>query len=682
MAEGVSVTSEQLKDTFRDSYVDSPNHASSNGSATKITTSNVSNDPSIETPPTDSNQKNDDWVDFKLEPDRSETPPNDEEDDDDDDDDSDEGESKSLPNSLQETKEKNWEKFDSNETNPHRGSSEGLVIKKRAASVEDIEVSLSSGPRIGVDSETKRTEWTALGDAFAKNKFGSGDLTESNLPFRRTQSLRPDAHRAVRIVDALRQRRFSNASLDKEIQQRFCNEDELTRKFKLGREWDVYLKLNKRIPGTKTKWLPVKVSVKDGVLSVKKGAIPPSGSGKNIEFSPSGIEDIILQHNHKVTNPIPRAFTKKKKVHQIKIQKTVVQERRTLKRFLMMEHVVSAHTLMKFGAHDPTLVQNISEAINEAVRQLPVLRAKGVAYRMNEIFVDVKESSEILMNCDGAVLDRKSLIRVFVQGFLTGAPDCKLVLNDVEAMLLQGKASFPQTMSRQVRLHDVVLHPCVNADLYKTTREMCFQPVDGSTFELFRCSVDPYISPPINVSCLMEYNQTQHTVRITSSFVVRKKHNLQQRPITDLVIKFPVPTSWSNLFLTETKFGQQRTIGSTASLRGSFRRKIKTRECQIETHLGSAKYEPEHQAIMWRLGTYSNSSQPHTFTCDIQLKTSMQKPDVQNEQAIVTYTVPGSSTGIVIKGLNVDGEAKPETWVKFEIQYKYSVQMFPDLSID
>ncbi len=674
MAEG-GVT-EEVTNCFRDSFVGSPSHASSNGSPIKTTSSNISTDPSIEIPPTNSDQKRDDWVDFKLEPDRSETPPND---DDEEDDDIDGGESKSLPDLLQETKENNWEKFDSNGDGKdrHHGSSE--VIKKRATSAEDLEV---PGPRIGVDNETKQTEWTALNDAFTKNRFGSGDLTESNLPFRRTQSMRPDAHRSVRIVDALRQRRFSNASLDKEIQQRFCNEDDLTRMFKLGREWDVYLKLNKRIPGTKTKWLPVKVMVKDGVLSVKKGAMPPSGRGKNIEFSPSGIEDVILQHNHKLTKPIPRVFTKHKKVHQIKLQKTVVQEKRTLKRFLMMEHVVSAHTLMKFGSQDPSLVQNITEAINEAVRQLPVLRAKGVAYRMNEIFVDVKESSEILMNCDGAVLDRKSLIRVFVQGFLTGAPDCKLVLNDVEASLLQGMASFPQTMSRQVRLHDVVLHPCVNADLYKTTREMRFQPVDGSTFELFRCAIDPYISPPINVSCLMEYNQTQHSVRITSSFVVRKKHNLQQRPITDLIIKFPVPTSWSSIFLTETKFGQQRTIGSTASLRGSFRRKIKTRECQIETHLGSAKYEPEHQAIMWRLGTYSNSTQPHTFICDIQLKSSIQKPDVQTEQAIVTYTVPGSSTGIVIKGLSVDGDTKPETWVKFEIQYKYNVQMFPDLSID
>ena len=684
MAEGLppSETSADVVNGFRDSFVDSPSHAPvSSDSPVKTNTNRFSDDFSKNGPdhtPSHSEGGTEDkgnWEDFNLEPDRTETPPNEEEENDG------VAESKSLPDLLQETKPeaKKWESFDDDGFKLRKVPSDGINTKKKGFTVDDNEPSLSSGPRLGINTETKATEWTALGDAF--NRIDPVDDSD-NLPFRRSQSMRADTHRAVRIVDALRQRRFSNTSLDREIQQRFSNEDELTRKFKLSREWDVYLKLNKRIPGTKTKWLPVKVSVKDGVLSVKRGAMPPSGKGRKTQFSPSGVEDIILQHNHKLTDAVPRAYDRQSKVHQIKLQKTAVQERRTIKRFLFVEHVVSSSTLMKFGSQDPSVVQNVSEVINEAIRQLPVLRAKGTAYRINEVFVDVKETSNILMNCDGAVLDRKSLIRVFVQGFLTGAPECKIVLNDIEASLLQGKASLAQGMTKQVRLYDVVLHPCVNADLYKTTREIRFQPVDGSTFELFRCSIDPYISPPINVSCLMEYNQTQHSVRITSSFIVRKKHNLQQRPITDLIIKFPIPSSWSSLFLMESKFGQQRTIGSTASLRGSFRRKIKTRDCQVETHLGSAKYEPEHQAIMWRLGTYANSSQPHTFTCNIQLKPGMQKPDVQSEQAIVTYNVPGSSTGIVIKGLNVEGDSKPETWVKFDIQYNYRVQMFPDLSID
>lgn len=635
-------------------------------------------------------EKTEPWENFDIVPDRSDTPANSDDEHDDDDDDDDEDESKK---SKSESKENNpvveklkkpatrkWESFDDDAIVIKKKSGAGLneATNRLIKSTEDLDA--SSDPQCAVDRETNQSEWTALNDTFKVTDAPFVEDDES-LPFRRTQSMRADTHRAVRIVDALRQqRRLSNTSLDIDKKGAFSNEDDLTRKLQLDKEWDVHLKLNKRIPGTKTKWLPVRVSVKKGVLSIKKGAMLSPGRKNSI--SPAVVEDIILQHNHKMTDPVPRSYDKNTKLHQIKLQQSIVQEKRSVKRLFLMEHVTRFKTLYKIGSHDLSVIQSILEAVNEAVRQLPVTRARGVAYRVNEVFVDVKESSDILMNCDGAVLDRKSLIRMYIQAFLSGAPDCKLVLNNIEATLLQGKSVLTQGMTRQVRLQDLVLHPCVNKDLYGASRQIKFQPVDGSTFELLRCSIDPYISPPINVSCLMEYHQTQHNVKISSSFIVRKKHNLRQRPITNLVIRFPIPTSWSSLFQTEGKFGQQQTIGSTASLRGSFRRKIKTRECRVETHLGSARYEAEHQAIMWRIGTYSTTSQPHTFSCDIMLKPGMQKPDMVNEKAEVTYTVPGTSTGIAVKSFEVEGASTPETWVKYEIQYRYEVQMFPDLSID
>ena len=176
------------------------------------------------------------------------------------------------------------------------------------------------------------------------------------------------------------------------------------------------------------------------------------------------------------------------------------------------------------------------------------------------------------------------------------------------------------SMSRQVKLNDVVLHPCVDKGAYKANRELKFKPVDGYPFELLRCSIEPYISPPINVSALMEYDERRNTVRIIASFTVRKKLNIQLRPIKDLIIKFPIPSSWSSLFLADTRFGGKKSVRSTSTLRGSFRRKIKSSSCQIQTHLGSAKYEPEHGAIMWRIGNYTRTEMSHDLRCDVQLK--------------------------------------------------------------
>jgi len=179
------------------------------------------------------------------------------------------------------------------------------------------------------------------------------------------------------------------------------------------------------------------------------------------------------------------------------------------------------------------------------------------------------------------------------------------------------------SMSRQVRLNDVVLHPCVDKSQYKKTREIKFHPVDGYPFELLRCAIDPYISPPVNVTALMEYSEQRNTVKITSSFTVRKKHNNKLRPIKDLIIKFPIPSSWSSLFQADTVFGGTKSVRSTSSLRGSFRRKIKSSSCQINTQLGSAKYEPEHGSILWRIGMYVEQDVPQTLRVDVQLKDGM-----------------------------------------------------------
>ena len=59
----------------------------------------------------------------------------------------------------------------------------------------------------------------------------------------------------------------------------------------------------------------------------------------------------------------------------------------------------------------------------------------------------------------------------------------------------------------------------------------------------------------------------------------------------------------------------------------------------------------------------------------------MHKPDVTTEHAEVSFTLPGSSTGMQIRAFKVNG-CTPERWVKYEILYRYKVQMFPDLSID
>ena len=83
-----------------------------------------------------------------------------------------------------------------------------------------------------------------------------------------------------------------------------------------------------------------------------------------------------------------------------------------------MEHVTHHNTIIKMGFTDLAILESLSDSLNEAIRQLPITRQAGVAYRMNEVFIDVKDSSDILMNC--VMVDHLSCNKIYVQAFLTG----------------------------------------------------------------------------------------------------------------------------------------------------------------------------------------------------------------------------------------------------------------------
>ena len=138
----------------------------------------------------------------------------------------------------------NWEKFE--EMKPK------TVAKKLLSATSDD--GSRGGAVCAADAMVSDSQWTALEDS---NQFSEYDDSrdQPNLPFRTVQSMRVNTNRKVQIVDALRQRRLSNSSLDREPSSRtaaqFKNEDELTRTFKIEREWQVYVKMDKKVPGTK-----------------------------------------------------------------------------------------------------------------------------------------------------------------------------------------------------------------------------------------------------------------------------------------------------------------------------------------------------------------------------------------------------------------------------------------------
>jgi AP-1 complex subunit mu len=57
-------------------------------------------------------------------------------------------------------------------------------------------------------------------------------------------------------------------------------------------------------------------------------------------------------------------------------------------------------------------------------------RSEGLKYRKNEVFLDVVESVNLLVNVNGTVLRSEILGAIKMKCFLTGMPEVRLGLND------------------------------------------------------------------------------------------------------------------------------------------------------------------------------------------------------------------------------------------------------------
>ena len=147
-----------------------------------------------------------------------------------------EQQSKSPSPAPQPIPKKNWEKF---EDAPKE-------IQKKLSVGQD-----GHGAVCATDAMFSELQWTALEDSHLAEHLEESD-DSTNLPFRKTQSMRATSNRKIEIVDALKQRRLSNLSLDRMVPTTFVNEDELTKKFSLDRSWQVFVKLDRRVKGTRS----------------------------------------------------------------------------------------------------------------------------------------------------------------------------------------------------------------------------------------------------------------------------------------------------------------------------------------------------------------------------------------------------------------------------------------------
>ena len=111
--------------------------------------------------------------------------------------------------------------------------------------------------------------------------------------------------------------------------------------------------------------------------------------------------------------------------------------------------------MMDFGYPQTTESKILQEYITQDAYKLEVQvrppmavtnavswRSEGIRYRKNEVFLDVVESVNLLVNANGNVLRSEILGAIKMKVFLSGMPELRLGLNDKVMFESTGRCKF------------------------------------------------------------------------------------------------------------------------------------------------------------------------------------------------------------------------------------------------
>jgi len=307
----------------------------------------------------------------------------------------------------------------------------------------------------------------------------------------------------------------------------------------------------------------------------------------------------------------------------------------TLKMYITTEGVKSAI------ANSPTDSSRITMQATGALSW----RRYDIKYRKNEAFVDVIEDVNLLMSATGTVLRADVNGQIVMRAYLSGTPECKFGLND--RLLLdnpessssnggkKGGISGPggkatRAAAGSVTLEDCQFHQCVKLGRFDSDRIISFVPPDGE-FELMRYRATENVNLPFKVQPIV---REIGTTKVEYSVAIKANYSAKLFA-SNVVVRIPTP--------------------------------LNTASTTERTSQGRAKYEPEHNNIVWKIPRFSGQSEfvlnaEATLTSMTHQK-AWSRPPISLSFSILMFT----SSGLLVRYLKVfeKSDYSSVKWVRY-----------------
>ena len=256
-------------------------------------------------------------------------------------------------------------------------------------------------------------------------------------------------------------------------------------------------------------------------------------------------------------------------------------------------------------------------------------RQEGIVYKKNQVFIDVMENVNLLVSSTGTVLRSDVTGQILMDSQLSGMPECKFSLND-KLLLQRHPRARGASSAAAVELDDATFHRCVQLGKFDADRSITFVPPDGQ-FELMRYRISENVNLPFRFLPVMEEQGDTRVivnVKVTANFA-------STLFATNVVVKIPTPPN--------------------------------TARARITVPSGRARYEPEQNAIVWRVRRFAGGNEM-TIQADVELIRQTKKRTWVRPPIGVDFQVPMfTASGLAVKGLKVYERSnyKPIKWVRY-----------------
>ncbi|PHT81652.1 AP-1 complex subunit mu-1 [Capsicum annuum] len=243
---------------------------------------------------------------------------------------------------------------------------------------------------------------------------------------------------------------------------------------------------------------------------------------------------------------------------------------------------------IKTDAYRMEVTQRPPMAVTNAVSW----RSEGIQYKKNEVFLDVVESVNILVNSNGQIVRSDVVGALKMRTYLSGMPECKLGLNDRVLLEAQGR----NAKGKAIDLDDIKFHQCVRLARFENDRTISFIPPDGA-FEVMTYRLSTQVKPLVWVEAQVE----RHSKSRVEILVKARSQFKERSTAINVEIELPVPTDATNP--------------------------------DVRTSMGSSTYAPEKDALIWKIKSFPGGK-------EYMLRAEFRLPSITAEEAVPERKAP------------------------------------------